>query len=113
MLPSIQMAHNVNGKTQKAIARECGVTVQSFYYWSTGRSRCPKHKRQSVDRAFGVDVDWLQYDVEFSACERLSAPVKPVASKNAPASQETPRIAPAPAPAPSDMFLELYGDLLQ
>ena len=54
MLPSFETAHCVHGRVQKAIAGECGVTDTTFYKWSTGRRRCPKHKRQSVDRAFGA-----------------------------------------------------------
>lgn len=70
MLPSFEAAHCVNGHRQKQIASECHVTPTHFRRWANGHAHCPIHKRQSVDRAFGEKVDWLQYDREFDACNR-------------------------------------------
>lgn len=76
MLPSFEAAYGVFGPVQKVVAAACGVTNHTFYKWATGRARCPKKKRQSVDRAFGCEtntaarVDWVQYDIEF---DRIAA----------------------------------------
>lgn len=115
MLPSFEAAHCVNGRVQKAIAFDCDVTDSTFYKWSTGRMRCPKHKRQSVDRAFGSPVNWSDYDAEVTAIQRIEAerPAEARQSANrvkaAPAPPEAVKTPPAPAPAPRDAFEELYG----
>lgn len=70
MLPSFESAFCVYGPVQKVAAHDCGVTDRTFYRWATGRTPCPKYKRQSVDRALGAKVDWVQYDVELKACKR-------------------------------------------
>lgn len=81
MLKSFQDAHHVHGNSQKRMAQECGVTESTFYKWHSGRLRCPKHKRQVVDRALGAKVDWIQYDLECDAIDRLE---KPAQSRPAP-----------------------------
>lgn len=117
MLPSFENSHCVHGNKQKAMARECGVTENTFYKWATGRMRCPKHKRQSVDRAFGAPVDWVQYDLE---CDYLKRPERDPAARERvesdfppPTPPAEPSVAPAPAPAASeasdDPFDLLYG----
>lgn len=95
MLPSFESSHFVKGRVQKAVAADCGVSESAFYKWATGRLRCPKHKRQSVDRAFGAPVDWSQYDRECDAITRLSqkSPETPISG---PSGDE----AAIPAPTP-------------
>ena len=95
MLRSFEIAHNVYGNSHKKMAYECGVTESTFYTWHSGRMRCPKKKRQAVDRALGVYVDWTQYDLEFDAIERLE---KPAQRPAAPASMSWGDI-PPPTPA--------------
>lgn len=70
MLPSLETAHCVNGPMRKKIAADCNVSTTHLYNWLTGRHIIPKHRRQSIERAFGTPVDWAQYQVEFDACNR-------------------------------------------
>jgi len=113
MLPSFHRAYCVNGPKQKALATKCDVHHRQFYKWATGRTRCPLHKRQSVDRAMGAKVDWVQYDLEFDACHRTDMPQSaPVSASKAISTHSPPKepsAAPAPRKSPPDIFEELYG----
>jgi len=71
MLPTIETAFNVHGPTKKAIAAQCNVTTKTIWKWFTGRTRCPIQKRNSVDKILGFGVDWVGYDLEFNACNRV------------------------------------------
>jgi len=112
MLPSFEAAFFVNGPTYKAVGAECGpVGEKTVYAWGRGAIRCPKKKRQSVDRALGANVDWEQYDKEVDACQRppidadtpqIAPPDTLWADPTPPAPPEPPKAAPtAPKTAPT------------
>lgn len=112
MLPSIEDAHNVHGNRKKQIAAVCGVTPTTLYKWETGRRRCPKHKRQALTRAYDARVDWEQYDREVSACQRLSAPQKPVDVISSKLPPTEPESAPVPPQSVDKAFQDMFGGML-
>lgn len=112
MLPSIEEAHNVHGNRKKQIAATCGVTPTTLYKWETGRRRCPKHKRQALQRAYDAAVDWAQYDREVDACQRVSAPQSAgeVISNNLPPVE--PKAPPMPPQSVDKAFNDMFGGML-
>lgn len=112
MLPSIEEAHNVNGNRKKTIAAACGVTPNTLYKWETGRLPCPKHKRASLVRAYGAAVDWQQYDREFAAIERVSAPETPPEVISSTLPRATPERAPVPPHSVDQAFNDVFGGML-
>lgn len=116
MTPSFEQAHNVYGQPFKSIAFDVEVTEQTLWKWRTLRQRCPRHKRQTIDRVLKAKVDWEQYDREYDAANRpepQDAQIRPLT----PPKQIQPAMAqktPTPPPAPeidadADEFKELYG----
>ncbi len=117
MLKSFEVARNQLGRVMKAMARECEVSESTFYKWSCGIRRAPKHKRQSIDRALGANVNWSDYDAEcaeFAKTAELRAktPVKaPKGSKWGEVPPEPAKAPPSPPVAARDAATELWGDV--
>jgi hypothetical protein len=109
MLPSIEAAFNVNGPRRKAVASSCEVSRTQMYSWLTGRAKIPNHKRQSLDRAFGHDVDWVQYDLEMAAISRSERHCELVSPIPAPTPHEEPLAPPvAPKSSPKGWFASTF-----
>ncbi len=117
MLNSFEVARNQLGRVMKTMARECGVSESTFYKWSCGIRRAPKHKRQSIDRALGANVNWSDYDrecaeyAEETAMRAKNPVVKPKAGDWGQVTPKAPKATPAPPVAAPDAASELWGDV--
>jgi hypothetical protein len=67
----ILAAWHVNGKNCSIVAAECGVTGGCFYKWSRLLSNIPVPKRQSLERALGVGIDWKLYAEQYQARQNV------------------------------------------
>ncbi len=119
MLKSFQKSRNVHGTKVIVLANACNVARTTFDKWASGDQRCPIHRRQSVDRAFGegAGVDWDAYDRECDQKKAETAQSRPKPAQSAAGAgwgavgPETPKAPPAPPVVARDAATELWGDV--
>lgn len=120
MLKCFEEAHNVYGRNQSVMAAELGVTYNTLHRWFSGGSVVPIHRRQSIDRALDVPVQWGEYAGQF--VEKQGAEAPPETPQTSPADTqvaapvgwgvENPPPPPDPPPiVASDELDAIYGDL--
>lgn len=61
----MEAARNVHGRSLKLVAQDIGVTYVTLYKWRNLEHLCPKHRRESVERAFDARIDWELYEKQY------------------------------------------------
>ena len=56
----IRMAREAKGMEMSDLAMQVGVTKQSVYHWENGRSYPSKYKKDAVEQALGIRLDWSE-----------------------------------------------------
>lgn len=100
MLPSIEAAIAVKGRTNTAIAKDVARTAQTVTGWFSGRFYIPFRIRAALCEAIGAQIDWDEYEADYSAAQDARATRAEAAPPALPRAEDRPA-APPPVKMPA------------